>query len=136
MSFISSRQWAFRETVRGIFHNGGLFFFATLLSALALSIPLFITCVAYGLSEPLRTLPTSVEITVFATTDVNLGALEKSIAAVDRVAKTDIVQKDAALQALNESLGVRQQKNVRNPLPDIVIASLPMKLAGMKSSVL
>ena len=60
MSFISSRQWAMRETVRGIVRNAGLFSFATLLSALALSIPLFIACVVYGLSEPIRTLPTAV----------------------------------------------------------------------------
>ena len=77
MSFISSRQWAMRETVRGIVRNAGLFSFATLLSALALSIPLFIACVVYGLSEPIRTLPTAVEITVFATANAAIEPLEK-----------------------------------------------------------
>lgn len=134
MSFISSRQWAMRETVRGIVRNAGLFSFATLLSALALSIPLFIACVVYGLSEPIRTLPTAVEITVFATANAAIEPLEKSIAAVEGVATTETVPKEEAFKILNESLGVRQQKNVRNPLPDIVIATLTQDASSAQAA--
>ena len=134
MSFMSSRQWALRETVRGIASNVGLFSFSTLLSALALSIPLFIACVGYGLSEPLRTLPTSVEITVFTAADAKVETLEKSIASVERVIRTEIVSREEAFQALNESLGARQQKNAANPLPDIVIATLAQDVSAAQTA--
>ena len=134
MSFMSSRQWALRETVRGIASNVGLFSFSTLLSALALSIPLFIACVGYGLSEPLRTLPTSVEITVFTAADAKVETLKKSIASVERVIRTEIVSREEAFQALNESLGARQQKNAANPLPDIVIATLAQDVSAAQTA--
>ena len=60
MSFLSSRRWALSETFRGLFENKGLFALGTLLSALALSVPLFISTIFYELAEPLRQLPTSV----------------------------------------------------------------------------
>ena len=63
--FITSRRWAFEEMFRGLKRNAGANAFAVLLSALALTIPLWIALVFYGLSEPLRSLPTSVELTVF-----------------------------------------------------------------------
>ena len=63
--FITSRRWAFEEMFRGLKRNAGANAFAVLLSALALTIPLWIALVFYGLSEPLRSLPTSVELTIF-----------------------------------------------------------------------
>ena len=65
MSYASSRAWALKETFRGFRQNFSLFSLATFLSALALSIPLFISTIFYELAEPIRQIPTSVEITVF-----------------------------------------------------------------------
>lgn len=124
MSFLSSRQWALQETFRGLSRDAGIFGFATLLSSLALAIPLFIATVFYGLSEPLRTLPTDVEITIFTSGTVKTETVAKALAPIKGVAQTDLITKDEAYASLNDALGVRPKKGAGNPLPDIIVARL------------
>ena len=73
MSYASSRAWALKETFRGFRQNFSLFSLATFLSALALSIPLFISTIFYELAEPIRQIPTSVEITVFTKSGTDMA---------------------------------------------------------------
>ena len=104
MSFVTSRRWALQETLRGLRRDASPFVFATCLSALALSIPLFIACIFYGLSEPLRSLPTSVEITVFTTEKADAARVEEEIRAIDEVVSTRIIKKeDATRNSTNDS---------------------------------
>lgn len=124
MSFLSSRQWALQEMLRGLSRDAGIFGFAMLLSALALSIPLFIATVFYGLSEPLRTLPTDVEITIFTSGSVKTDQVAKAVEPIKGVAQTQIIPKDQAYASLNDALGMRPKKGAANPLPDIVVARL------------
>ncbi len=124
MSFASSRRWAFRETLRGLERNAGSFVFSAILAALAISIPLFIFCICYGLSEPLRNVPTAVEIIAFTTQKADTETLLKEVSALSAVEDVRIVPRDAAFRELNESLGIKTSKNERNPLPDILIATL------------
>ena len=77
MSYASSRAWALKETFRGFRQNFSLFSLATFLSALALSIPLFISTIFYELAEPIRQIPTSVEITVFTKSGTDMGSSPK-----------------------------------------------------------
>ena len=76
MSYASSRAWALKETFRGFRQNFSLFSLATFLSALALSIPLFISTIFYELAEPIRQIPTSVEITVFTKSGTDMEKLQ------------------------------------------------------------
>lgn len=124
MSFMSAQRWALQETFRGFGRNPGLFAFGTVLAALALSIPLFIATVFYGLSEPLRTLPTAVEMTVFTTVDADAKKLENDIKPMRHVVHTEVIPKAQAFSDLNRSLGLEEKKNARNPLPDIIIVTL------------
>lgn len=124
MSFVSARRWALLETFRGLRRNPGLFAFGTVLAALSLSIPLFIATVFYGLSEPLRTLPTSVEMTVFTTSGADVKKLESDIQPLRHVVRTELIPKAQAFADLNERLGLQTKKNARNPLPDIIIVTL------------
>ena len=132
MSFVTSRRWALQETLRGLRRDAAPFVFATCLSALALSIPLFIACIFYGLSEPLRSLPTAVEITVFTTEKADAARVEEEIRRIEEVVSTRIIKKEEAYAELNERLGIKPAKSASNPLPDIVIATLANDLSNAK----
>lgn len=124
MSFASSRIWALKETFRGFGQNFGLFSLATFLSALALSIPLFISTIFYELAEPLRQIPTSVEITVFTKAGADLEKLSKRVAEIEMIEQVTVVPKDDAIRSLNEHLGLKDKTVKHNPLPDILIATV------------
>ena len=123
MSFMTPRRWAFSEMLRGLKRDGSRSLLSLLLAALALSIPLFIALVFYGLSEPLRSLPMSVELTVFAKDKAPMDKLESDVKAMPWVASTQIIPRDEALKGLNEKLGLPQRTG-SNPLPDIRIVTL------------
>ena len=123
MSFMTPRRWAFSEMLRGLKRDGSRSLLSLLLAALALSIPLFIALVFYGLSEPLRSLPMSVELTVFAKDKAPMDKLESDVKAMPWVASTQIIPRDEALKGLNEKLGLPQRTG-SNPLPDILIVTL------------
>lgn len=125
MSYISNCRWAMQETCRAIRREPGRFFFSTVLTGLALAVPLFIAVVFYGLSEPLRNIPLAVEIPVFTDGRVPAETLAKSISSVPGVAGTMIIPKEKAFAELNTSLGIKpKSKNARNPLPDIIIVTM------------
>ena len=124
MSFITSRRWAFEEMFRGLKRNAGANAFAVLLSALALTIPLWIALVFYGLSEPLRSLPTSVELTVFTKEGADAVKVANAVRAAPLVTSAQVIGKDEALKALNAQLGLPSQTAGGNPLPDIIVAVL------------
>ncbi len=124
MSLGSNLQWAFQETFRGLKRDAGIYSFASLLCALAISIPLFIATVFHGLSEPLRSLPTAVEITVFSNNGANIEKLAADIDAVPGIIKTEMIAKADAFAELSKSLGMSRKNDMRNPLPDIVVATL------------
>lgn len=126
MSFASSRQWALQETFRGFRQNIGLFSLATLLSALALSIPLFISTIFYELAEPVRQLPTAVEITVFTEKTAKSDDLTADIEALQHITSVQLIPKDEALKSLNQHLGIQDKTLMHNPLPDILIVTLEM----------
>lgn len=123
MSFMTPRRWALEEMLRGLRRDGSRSFFSLLLAALALSIPLFIALVFYGLSEPIRSLPMAVELTVFAKDKVPMEKLEHDVKDMPWVASTQIIPRDEALKSLNEKLGLPQRSG-SNPLPDILIVTL------------
>ena len=110
MSYASSRAWALKETFRGFRQNFSLFSLATFLSALALSIPLFISTIFYELAEPIRQIPTSVEITVFTKSGTDMEKLSKAVAEIETIERVSLVPKDKAVK--------------HNPLPDILIATV------------
>lgn len=124
MSYITSYRYAFKETFRGFGHRKGSYLFTVLLSALAITIPLFISIVFYGLSEPFRQLPTAIEMTVFTAPNSSVKRIEQEIQKIKWVVKTEIVTKEEAFQNLNESLGIRQVKTLKNPLPDLIIVTI------------
>lgn len=124
MSFITSRRWALEETFRGLRRDGPRSILALFLAALALSIPLFIAVVFYGLSEPLRSLPTSVELTVFTKEKADVQALADEVGRMPWVSGTEIIGRDAALRDLNAKLGLPASTAAGNPLPDILVVTL------------
>ena len=124
MSFLTSRRWAFEETLRGLRRDAGSSAFSVILAALALTIPLLIAVVFYGLSEPLRSLPTSVELTVFTKDGADAKKVADAVLKVRPVVDARIIDKDAALAGLNAQLGLPAQSGGGNPLPDIVVAVL------------
>ena len=107
MSYASSRAWALKETFRGFRQNFSLFSLATFLSALALSIPLFISTIFYELAEPIRQIPTSVEITVFTKSGTDMEKLSKAVAEIETIERVSLVPKDEAIRSLNEHLGLK-----------------------------
>ena len=129
-SFVTSRRWAFEELCRGLKRDAGANAFAVLLSALALAIPLWIALVFYGLSEPLRSLPTSVELTVFTKDGADAAKVAEAVRASAFVTSADVIGKDQALKDLNAQLGLPAQTGGSNPLPDIVIAVLDERAAA------
>lgn len=124
MSFASARRWALSETFRGLFQNKGLFALSTLLAALALSIPLFISAIFYEFAEPVRALPTAVEITVFPNKGADAKAIAKLVSTVGGIEKTEIIARDTAMQELNDQLGLKNKTLENNPLPDIIVATV------------
>lgn len=124
MSFLSSRRWALSETFRGLFENKGLFTLGTLLSALALSVPLFISTIFYELAEPLRQLPTSVEISVFTKERTDTTALTNRIRRITTVENIRLIGREEAMKSLNDQLGIKNRTIEHNPLPDILIVTL------------
>ena len=100
--FITSRRWAFEEMFRGLKRNAGANAFAVLLSALALTIPLWIALVFYGLSEPLRSLPTSVELTVFTKEGADAVKVANAVRAAPLVTSAQVIGKDEALNGADE----------------------------------
>ena len=126
--FITSRRWAFEEMFRGLKRNAGANAFAVLLSALALTIPLWIALVFYGLSEPLRSLPTSVELTVFTKEGADAVKVANAVRAAPLVTSAQVIGKYEALKALNAQLGLPSQTAGGNPLPDIIVALPPQNV--------
>lgn len=124
MSFMSTRRWAIKETFRGLCNDKGVFSLAIVLSALALSIPVFISSIAYSLAEPIRSLPTAVEITVFTESGAKLSNLETQIAELPNVARVATLNRKDAFEALKNQLGIQKKKALTNPLPDILIVSM------------
>lgn len=124
MSYLSNCRWAARETLRGLRSEPGPFIFSTVLTGLALAVPLFIALVFYGLSEPLRNLPLAVEMPVFTDGSVPVEKVAEDVGNIPGVADTLIIPKEDALAELNETLGITTKKNAKNPLPDILIATL------------
>ncbi|MDO5530730.1 ABC transporter permease [Sutterella sp.] len=130
MSILTSRRWAFEETFRGLRREGSRNMVALFLAALALSIPLFIALVIFGLAEPLTSLPTSVELTVFTKEKTDMTKLAREVEAMPWVASTQIIPRDEALKDLNEKLGLPAAKDGSNPLPDILVVTLSTDAAS------
>lgn len=125
MSFFSARQWALHEMLRGLSADKGLFSLAVVLSALALSIPLFISSILYEIGEPMRQLPTSVEITVFTDRNANASRVAKEIQKLVGIESVREISKESALDSLNSKFGLKDKTADRqNPLPDIVVATI------------
>lgn len=125
MSLFSSRRWALHEMFRGLSADKGLFSLAVVLSALALSIPLFISSIFYQVSEPIRQLPTSIEITVFTDQNANAKRVAKEIDKISGIDGVRIIPKETALESLNSRFGLKDKTaDANNPLPDIVLATI------------
>lgn len=123
MSFLTSRRWAFQETCKGLWQDKGLFALATLLSALAISIPLFISSLFYEIADPMRQLPTAVEITIFTEQRAKAVTIADAVAKVPVIEQVRIISKDEAFRSLNDQLGLKNKTDARNPLPDLIIAT-------------
>ena len=119
----TSYAWAFKETWRGLCRDGRMLFLATALAGFALSVPLFIFTVVYGISEPIRSLPTAVEISVFTTEKADVKALTEEIEALPDIESVRHIPKETAFRELNEGLGVKRSK-MHNPLPDLLVATV------------
>ena len=134
MSFLSSRAWALQQVLRGINNAKGLFFLALALASLSLTIPVFVASIVYGLSEPLRSVPVSPEVTVFtdeSITKSQMTNLEARIGRHEHVMKITTIPKEEAFKALNENLGIKTNNNDKaaNPLPDLIIVTLDQNMA-------
>ena len=133
MSYASSRRWAITQVFRGIAYAKGLFFLSVSLAGIALSIPLFLSCLAMGLYEPILSIPVSPEITVFTQKDISKANIDNLVARIERIGsvhKTTVVAKEKAFEELSESLGIRKsdKNSIGNPLPDIIIVALEVDL--------
>ena len=115
--------WAIKETWRGLCRDIGMLALATVLSGFALSVPLFIFTVVYGISEPVRNLPTDVEVNIFTTDKADVKKLTTEITKLDTVTDVRHIPKEKAFQELNEGLGVKRSKT-HNPLPDLLVVTL------------
>ena len=119
----TSYAWAFKETWRGLCRDARMLALATVLAGFALSVPLFIFTVVYGISEPIRSLPTAVEISVFTTEKADVKALTEEIEALPDIESVRHIPKETAFRELNEGLGVKRSK-MHNPLPDLLVATV------------
>lgn len=134
MSALTSRIWAFKQTVRAIVHQKGLFLMALALASLAMTIPYFLTTLVVSLSGQVFDVPTQTEITVFAERSASSGTVR---ALADEIAKNGIINsvrimdKKEALAMVNDSLGLKTERNdAANPLPDIIIATVAANVTG------
>ena len=130
MSIFASHRWALSELALGLRSDASRFSFAALLSALALSIPIFIASVVFSLSEPLSGLQTSLELTVFTTKSADLKPVENRIRTIPFVDGTEILPSEKAFADLNRNLGIPQSKALSNPLPDIIIATVASNVSS------
>lgn len=135
MSALTSRIWAFKQTLHAIVHQKGLFLMALALASLAMTIPFFLTSLTLSLSGQVFDVPTQTEITIFA--DRSAGS--KSVRAIaDEVAKNTIISsvrimdKKDALALVNNSLGLKTEKSAANPLPDIIIATVATNVSSQE----
>lgn len=127
MSLLNSRIWAFKQTFRGIWHAKTLFVLALALAGLALTIPVFIGTLTLSLSKPGLSVSFATEITVFtdrSAGDQTVAKITEQIAALPKVTATRVINKEAALSQVNESLGLKTRKAGSNPLPDIIVATV------------
>ena len=134
MSIFASHRWALSELALGLRSDASRFSFAALLSALALSIPIFIASVVFSLSEPLSGLQTSLELTVFTTKSADLKQVENRIRTIPFVDGTEILPSEKAFADLNRNLGIPQSKALSNPLPDIIIVTLKPEASGEEAA--
>lgn len=119
----TSYVWAFKETLRGLCRDARMLLLATVLSGFALSVPLFIFTLVYTVSEPVRSVPTDVEMSVFTTDKADIAKLTETIEAFDDVAAVKHIPKETAFQELNDGLGVKRSK-MHNPLPDLLVVTM------------
>ncbi len=135
MSIFTSRIWALKQTTHAIVHQKGLFLMALSLASLAMTIPFFLTSLALSLSGQVFEVPTHTEITIFA--DRTAGSQTVRTIA-DEIAKSTIINsvrimdKKDALALVNDSLGLKTDKNVANPLPDIIIATVASNVSSQE----
>lgn len=135
MSALTSRIWAFKQTIHAIVHHKGLFLMALALASLAMTIPFFLTSLTLSLSGQVFDVPTQTEVTIFA----ERSAGSQSVRAIaDEVAKNSIISsvrimnKKDALAMVNDSLGLKTEKNAANPLPDIIIATVATNVSSQE----
>ncbi len=121
MSFFSSRLWALKEVARSLKKDWALATLSTCLTALALSIPLFVGNLLYDLAAPVRTLPTNAEITVFLEKQAKPEAVAEQLEQFPEVDTVTQIPRDEALSSLYERLGIKDLLKVDNPLPDILV---------------
>lgn len=128
MSLATNFRWALQETIRKIKKDFLSFSFAVSMASLALTIPLFIASVGYGLSEPLRGIPVAMELTIFTKSGAQIERVTKEIEKIPNVDSVRVISRDEAFKELSQSIGLSSFKGIKNPLPDIVIASLDKNL--------
>ena len=111
----TSYAWAFKETWRGLCRDGRMLALATMLAG-------------FALSEPIRSLPTSVEISVFTTDKADVKMLAEEIEELPEIETVRHIPKETAFRELNEGLGVKRSK-MHNPLPDLLVATVDDRAA-------
>ncbi len=124
MSFMSSRLWAWHEMLRSLRKDWGLVSLTALLTALALSLPLFVGQLLYDLGSPMRALPTNPEVTVFLEKNAKTKQVAELLEQFPEVNTVTTIARDEALASLNERLGIKDLLKVDNPLPDILVLHL------------
>ena len=127
MSLLTSRIWAFKQTVHAIVTQKMLFGLAVALAGLALTIPFFLVSMALSMSGDIFNMPTQTEVTIFTdrtASDKTVRALADNIAKNPLFRSVRIMPKKEALESVNASLGLRSAKTSSNPLPDILIATV------------
>lgn len=118
--------WTLKQTFRAIIQHRFLFLMGLLLAGLALSIPMLLITVSASLNQPIISIPTQTELTIFTdrnTPKEQLKALSQKIASFPEIQSVDILEKKDAFALVAESLGLKNNASKQNPLPDIVIAS-------------
>lgn len=133
--FFNSRIWALTQTFRAIWRFKTLFTMAFCLAGLALTIPVFLSTLAWALSEPVVNVPIRTEITVFTERSAGpktVQSIAAEISAKSAIESIEIVPKSKALEMVNQSLGLKQGANKSNPLPDIVIATVAKNVTSQE----
>ncbi len=135
MRALTSRIWAFKQTLHAIIHNKLLFLMALSLASLAMTIPFFLTSLTLSLSGQVFDVPTQTEVTIFAERSAgpqSVRALADEIAANPILSSVRIMDKKEALALVNESLGLKTEKTTANPLPDIIIATVATNVSSQE----